>query len=400
MRKGFFMQPAKPDSSASPQPDPLFDQHIDRTSSNSIKWQKYQGQDVLPMWVADSDFKVPEAITNALHSHVDHGIFGYGSAPKGLTELIVERMQSLYQWHIEPEWIVYLPGLVCGINLSVRAVCDAEQGVACPSPIYPPFKSSAKLAKRPLSKLPVELEGQRWLMSLDEKALLPDTRLLLFCNPLNPGGTVYRRDELDAVANFAKQQDLIVCSDEIHCDLLLEPDCQHIPFASLNEDAAQRSITLIAPSKTFNIAGLGASMAIIPNPTLRRELVRAKAGIVPDVNVLAYTAAQAAYEHGQPWLDRQLAYLRQNKTTVEQAINRMPYLTLHPIEGTYLAWIDATALPVPSPFKFFEQAGVGLSPGADFGNPGFVRLNFACRHQTLLEALSRMEKAITALEQK
>ena len=382
-----------------PQPDPLFDQHIDRSESNSIKWQKYQGQDILPMWVADSDFKVPQAITDALHSHVDHGIFGYGSAPEALTLLIVERMQRLYDWHIEPEWIVYLPGLVCGINLSVRTVCDEEQGVACPSPIYPPFKSSAKLAKRPLSKLPVILDEQRWLMSLDDKNLLPDTRLLLFCNPLNPGSTVYRRDELEAVADFAKQQDLIVCSDEIHCDLLLAPGCKHIPFASLNEDAAQRSITLMAPSKTFNIAGLGASLAIIPNPALRRDFIRTKAGIVPDVNVLAYTAALAAYEHGQPWLDRQLSYLRQNKETLEQAINSMPYLTLHPIEGTYLAWIDATALPVPSPFKFFEQAGVGLSPGADFGNPGFVRLNFACRQQTLLEALKRMKAAVEALHQ-
>ncbi|MCQ1056509.1 PatB family C-S lyase [Photobacterium sp. ZSDE20] len=378
--------------------DPLFDQHIDRTNSNSIKWQKYQGQDILPMWVADSDFKVPQAITDALHQHVDHGIFGYGSAPTALTDLIVERMQHLYQWHIEPEWIVYLPGLVCGINLAVRSVCQPEQGVACPSPIYPPFKSSAKLAKRPLSKLPVTLEEQRWLMSLDDSALLPDTRLLLFCNPLNPGGTVYRKNELEAVAAFAQQHKLIVCSDEIHCDLLLAPNCQHIPFASLNDDAAQRSITLLAPSKTFNIAGLGASMAVIPNPTLRREFVRAKAGVVPDVNVLAYTAAQAAYAQGQPWLEKQLAYLRRNKATVEQAIKNMPYLTIAPIEGTYLAWIDATALPVSSPFKFFEQAGVGLSPGADFGNPGFVRLNFGCRHHTLLKALNRMEKAVTTLQ--
>ena len=218
-------------------------------------------------------------------------------------------MQRLYQWHIEPEWIVYLPGLVCGINLAVRAVCDAEQGVACPSPIYPPFKSSAKLAKRPLSKLPVVLEDQRWLMSLDESALLPDTRLLLFCNPLNPGGTVYRKEELEAVAEFANQQDLIVCSDEIHADLLLEPGCQHIPFASLSEDAAQRSITLIAPSKTFNIAGLGASMAIIPNPTLRREFVRTKRVLSLMLMYWPIRQPKAAYEHGQPWLDRQLAYL-------------------------------------------------------------------------------------------
>lgn len=377
--------------------DPLFDLHIDRTQSNSIKWNKYKGQDILPMWVADSDFRAPDAIINALHQHVDHGIFGYGSAPESLTAALIERMKHLYQWEIQPEWIVYLPGLVCGINLAVRALTPPEQAVVCPTPIYPPFKSSAKLAQRELTTMPVTLDKQRWLMQLTPSHVTPASRLLLFCNPLNPGGTVYRKEELEQVLAFAEQHDLLVCSDEIHCDLLLEPGCRHTPFASLNDSAAQRSVTLIAPSKTFNIAGLGASMAIIPNPALRKAFLRTCAGIVPDVNVLAYTAAEAAYTQGEPWLEQQLAFLRGHKAKLEAAINALPYLKLHPIEATYLAWIDATALPVPSPHKFFEQAGVGLSPGADFGHPGFVRLNFACRTETLDEALRRITNAINAL---
>ncbi|MGF1724108.1 MalY/PatB family protein [Photobacterium nomapromontoriensis] len=380
--------------------NPLFDQPIDRTQSNSTKWIKYRDTDILPMWVADSDFKVPDAITAALHQHVDHGVFGYGSAPQALTHLLVDRMARLYNWHIEPEWIVYLPGLVCGLNLAVRAFTSPQQSVLCPSPIYPPFKSSAKLADRKLTTLTVNLEQQRWLMSLDDTVVPTDSRLLLFCNPLNPGGTVYRREELEAVLAFAEKHDLLVCSDEIHCDLILEPHCYHIPFASLNTHAAQRSVTLLAPSKSFNIAGLGASMAIIPNPTLRREFIRTRTGIVPDINVLAYTAAEAAYADGQPWLDQQLHFLRGHKQKLEQAINALPYLTLYPIEGTYLAWIDATDLPVTSPFAFFEQAGVGMSPGADFGNPNFVRLNFACRTEILDEALRRIRIAIEQLTKK
>lgn len=343
----------------------------------------------------DSDFKVPDAITDALHRHVDHGVFGYGSAPAHLTQLLVDRMARLYQWHIEPDWIVYLPGLVCGINLSVRATTQTNGGVLCPTPIYPPFKQAVKLGERSYQPLPITLNDQRWLLALQDDAVTPDSQLLLFCNPLNPGGTVYRRHELEAVCDFAEKHDLVVCSDEIHSDLILDPDCQHIPFASISEQAAQRSITLIAPSKTFNIAGLGASMAIIPNPTLRRAFVKAKAGIVPDVNVLAYTAAEAAYEHGQVWLDEQLVLLRQHKQKLEETINALPYLTLHPIEGTYLAWIDASELPVASPFKFFEQAGVGVSPGADFGNPQFVRLNFACHTDTLNEPYAALPRRYT-----
>lgn len=376
----------------------LFDSHVDRKQTNSIKWDKYKNADILPMWIADSDFRVPKEITEALQEHINHGVFGYGKPPARLTELLVERMKTLYNWDIQPEWIVFLPGLVCGLNLAVRSLTEAHQSVITPRPIYPPFVSSIKLAQRTASYAPVTLQDKRWLIDFTQVETAPESKLLLFCNPLNPGGTVYRRNELEQILTFVEKNDLYVCSDEIHCDLILDTDVKHIPFASLNKSAEQRSVTLIAPSKTFNIAGLGASMAIIPNSALRHKFNKVRAGIVPDVNVLAYTAAQAAYESGQPWLEHQLAYLRQNRSTLTTAINNMPYLTLQNIEATYLAWIDASALPVTSPFKFFEQAGVGLSSGTDFGNPKFVRLNFGCTHETLIEALRRMRVAIDALE--
>ncbi len=376
----------------------LFDSHVDRKQTNSIKWDKYQNADILPMWIADSDFRVPKEITEALQEHINHGVFGYGKPPARLTELLVERMKTLYNWDIQPEWIVFLPGLVCGLNLAVRSLTEAHQSVITPRPIYPPFVSSIKLAQRTASYAPVTLQDKRWLIDFTQVETAPESKLLLFCNPLNPGGTVYRRNELEQILTFVEKNDLYVCSDEIHCDLILDTDVKHIPFASLNKSAEQRSVTLIAPSKTFNIAGLGASMAIIPNSALRHKFNKVRAGIVPDVNVLAYTAAQAAYESGQPWLEQQLAYLRQNRGTLTAAINSMPYLTIQHIEATYLAWIDASALPVTSAFKFFEQAGVGLSPGADFGDPKFVRLNFGCTHETLVEALRRMSVAIATLE--
>ncbi len=376
----------------------LFDAIIDRRQSGSIKWSKYTNQDILPMWIADSDFKVPTEITDALHQRVEHGIFGYSHAPERLTQLIVERMATRFNWQIEPEWVVYLPGLVCGINLCVRALTDADQGVVTPKPIYPPFMSSIKLAKRTLSTIPVTLQNQRWLPDLQRTELAVNTKLMLLCNPLNPGGTVYRQQELEQTLAFAEQHDLLVCADEIHSDLILDDSAVHIPFASLNEQAAQRSVTLIAPSKTFNIAGLGASMAIIPNPELRRRFIKTKLGIVPDVNALAYTAAQAAYEHGETWLAHQTEYLRENRDLLTAAINAMPYLKLHPIEATYLAWIDASALPIQNPHTFFERTGVGMSPGADFGNKQFIRLNFACGRTILAEAITRMETAIAQLE--
>ncbi|CAI1552053.1 MalY/PatB family protein [Serratia ficaria] len=376
-----------------------FDQWVDRSHSDSVKWDKYHDRDVIPLWVADSDFRAPPAVIDALRQRVAHGVFGYSHPSHDLVEVFTRRMVERYGWRIKPEWIIFLPGLVCGLNLCVRAYTAEQEGTLAPSPIYPPFSKAAKFAGRRQLPVPLALVNQRWLLDLPaiEAQLDGKEKLLLLCNPQNPGGTAYRREELLQHHDFARKHGLIVCSDEIHCDLLLEPDVRHIPFATLNEDAAQRSITLMSPSKTFNIAGLGASMAIIPNAALRQRLQRARNGIVPDVDLLALVAAQAAYQHGQPWLDEQLLYLRANRDVVTERINAMPGLRLPPIEASYLAWIDCSELKVDNPHAFFEQAGVGLSPGLDFGNRRFVRLNFGCRRALLNEALDRMAQACASL---
>lgn len=376
-----------------------FDQWVDRSHSDSVKWDKYRDRDIIPLWVADTDFPSPPAIIDALQQRVAHAVFGYGHPSPALIEVFSQRMLERYSWRINPEWLIFLPGLVCGLNLCVRAFTAENEGTLAPSPIYPPFRKAAKFAGRSQLQVPLALKEKRWgldFTSITEQ-LNGKEKLLLLCNPQNPGGTVYRRQELLQQHSFAQNHDLIVCSDEIHCDLLLEPGCQHIPFATLNEDAAQRSITLMSPSKTFNIAGLGASMAIVPNPALRQKLIRTRSGIVPEVDILALVAAQAAYQHGQEWLDELLVYLRSNRDLVTERINAMPGLQLQPIEATYLAWIDCRQLAVDNPHAFFERAGVGLSPGLDFGNRHFVRLNFGCRRELLTQALDRMLMATHSL---
>lgn len=373
-----------------------FNQWIDRRHSDSLKWHKYGDRDVLPLWVADSDFRSPPSVIEAIKQRAEHGVFGYGATPTGLIDITLSRLAQRYNWQIEPDWIVLLPGVVCGLNLSVRAFTEVGESTVSPTPIYPPFRGAAKLADRAQVNLPLRLQDDRWVMDLDDSAMQGNERLLMLCNPQNPGGTVYRRDELEAQLAFAQQHDLIVCSDEIHCDLLLSPGAQHIPFAALSEDAAQRSITLLSPSKTFNIAGLGASLAIIPNPELRARFKRVREGIVPGVDILALVAAEAAWRDGDAWLAAQLDYLRANRDWLVAQVNALPELQMAAPEATYLGWIDASKLDVASPMDYFEQHGLGFSPGHDFGDDNFVRFNFGCTRATLEQAVARLQKAVAA----
>lgn len=373
-----------------------FDQGIDRRHSDSLKWHKYGDRDVLPLWVADTDFRSPECIIEAIKQRADHGVFGYGATPHGLIDITISRLAQRYGWQIEAEWIVLLPGVVSGLNLSVRAFTEPSQGTVAPTPIYPPFRAAARLAQRPQVNLPLQLQQDRWVMQLDESLMQGNERLLMLCNPQNPGGTVYRRAELEAQLAFAQRHDLLVCSDEIHCDLLLQPGVQHIPFASLSDDAAQRSITLISPSKTFNIAGLGASMAIIPNPELRKRFKQVREGIVPGVDILALVAAEAAWRGGDAWLEAQLDYLRANRDWLVQQVNALPELSMAAPEASYLGWIDASQLDVASPALYFEKHGLGFSPGRDFGDDRFVRFNFGCTRATLQQAVLRLQQAVAA----
>ncbi len=373
-----------------------FNQWIDRRHSDSLKWHKYGDRDVLPLWVADSDFRSPPSVIEAIKQRAEHGVFGYGATPTGLIDITLSRLAQRYNWQIEPDWIVLLPGVVCGLNLSVRAFTEFGESTVSPTPIYPPFRGAAKLANRAQVNLPLRLQDDRWVMNLDNSAMQGNERLLMLCNPQNPGGTVYRRDELEAQLAFAQQHDLIVCSDEIHCDLLLSPGAQHIPFAALSEDAAQRSITLLSPSKTFNIAGLGASLAIIPNPELRARFKRVREGIVPGVDILALVAAEAAWRDGDAWLAAQLDYLRANRDWLVAQVNALPELQMAAPEATYLGWIDASRLDVANPMAYFEQHGLGFSPGHDFGDDNFVRFNFGCTRATLEQAVTRLQKAVAA----
>ncbi|GGO78730.1 aspartate aminotransferase [Marinobacterium nitratireducens] len=373
-----------------------FDRIIDRRDTASEKWEKYRNTEILPMWVADTDFMSPPAVIEALRQRIDHGVFGYTNTPDELVERVIARLQQLYGWHIEPDWLVWLPGLVCGLNLSCRAVGRDDDSVLVPKPVYPPFMSAPRFSSRQLITVPMQQQGHRWLIDFDalEAAIEPDSRLLLFCNPHNPGGAVYRREELARLAAIAEAHDLVICSDEIHCDLILEPELSHVPLASLGPAIEARTITLMAPSKTYNIAGLGCSFAIIPDPELRRAFRRVRKGIVPGVNLLGYTAALAAYRDGDDWNRRQLEYLRANRDYLVSEINQIPGLHMEPVEATYLAWIDISAAKLENPAHFFEQAGVGLSPGRDFGDDRYMRLNFGCPRGLLEEAVHRIRSAM------
>ena len=368
-------------------------EHVpERRGSDSVKWNKYAGQDVLPLWIADMDFASPPPVLAALQARVARGDLGYAEPWPALVEAVQAYCQRHYDWRVEADWLVWLPGLVCGINLACRSV-DGE--VLTATPVYPPFLSAPGLSGRGLVRVSLREEGGRWSWDFAalEAAVTPATRLLLLCHPHNPVGRAWDADELQALAEFAARHDLVVCSDEIHCDLVLDPERRHVPFARLGEDAARRSITLMAPSKTYNIAGLGCSLAIIPDPALRRRYQAARRGIVPDVNVLALTACASALLEGEAWRQDLLAVLRANRDRLDAAVNAMPGLSLGHVEATYLAWIDACGLGVDAPVEFFEAAGVGLSDGRDFGLPGWVRLNFGCAPALLDQALDRMRAA-------
>jgi len=376
-----------------------FDREIDRSNSNSAKWEKYRDRDILPMWVADTDFAAAPEIQQALHRRADHPVFGYTETPAQLVELLVARMQRLYNWKIDPEWLVPLPGIVGALYLACRANGKPGDSVYLPSVIYSPFSRAPGFNSMINQPIPMCMREERMIIDMDWLERQPNRpgQLLLFCNPQNPGGTVYRKDELQRLADIVEQQDLILVSDEIHCDLILDPENSHIPIASLNPQIEQRSITLMAPSKTFNLAGLGCAFTIIPNRKLRRGM-KVNPYIVPHVNLMGLAAAEAAYEFGDEWNRQQCEYLAANRDYLIDAINRIPRLRLRPIEATYLAWIDVSALALEDPMEFFENAGVGMSPGRDFGDPTHMRLNFGCPRQRVEQAVERIRKAVEALD--
>ncbi len=371
-----------------------FDHPPDRRGGDSVKWNRYAGRDVLPLWVADMDFAVAPAIEAALKRRVEHGVFGYAEPWPSLLQAVVDHVGAEYGWSIDPRWIVWLPGLVTGLNVACRAVGGAAFTAV---PVYPPFLSaSERVVTAPLRRGEMRWE---WDLAAVEAALGPEVRLFLLCHPHNPVGRAWDEAELRAVDAFAERRGLVVCSDEIHCGLVLDPGRRHRPFATLSAAAARRSITLMSPSKTFNLPGLGCAFAIVPDDALRRAFRRAARGIVPHVNVLGLVACEAALREGAAWHREVLEYLRGNRDRLLAAIRALPSLRATPVEATYLAWIDARGTGLERPQRRLEDAGVGLSDGREFGPPGaydgFVRLNFACSRAVLDEALRRVRAALS-----
>ena len=379
-----------------------FDSVPDRRDTDSQKWQKYAGRDVLPMWVADMDFKSPPAIMEALHRRVEHGVFGYARPVKSTVQAVVDAMAQRYGWTIEPSWIVWLPGLVVGLNVIAQCFAEPGEEVLTLTPVYPPFMSAPKNSAR--KSVPVawvqSATGDRWEVDWDalERAVTPQTRLFYLCNPHNPLARVWRREELVKLAEFCARHNLILCSDEIHCDLILDPSLPHVPTALLSPEIAARTITLMAPSKTYNVPGLGTSIAIIPDGMRRARFIRAAAGIVAEVTSLGFAACEAAYRDSEPWRKALLDYLRGNRDYLVNTIAReLPGVRVEaPVEATYLLWLNVAALGRDQPVAFFEQHGVGLSDGTMFGSPkgSHVRLNFGCPRATLVETMRRMKAAL------
>ena len=347
-------------------------------------------------------FRVLPAIVEALQKRVAHGIFGYSRPVKATVDAVVGALASRYRWRVDPSWIVWLPGLVCGLNVAIKALTEPGDEVLSLSPIYPPFTVAPRGQGRVARNVPLSLDtaARRWEIDWEalEAAVTPRTRVLLFCHPHNPVARVWTRAELARIAEFCARHDLVLCSDEIHCDLLLDAGAVHEPVGVVAPAESARTATFMAPSKTFNVPGLGASFAVIPDAGMRARFVRATAGIVPEVNILGYAACEAAYRDSEPWRQALLAYLRGNRDLLADFVSReLPGVRLEaPLEATYLAWLNVGDLGLAQPMRHFEANGVGLSDGVPFGAPAgsHVRINFGCPRSTLAEGLSRMRAAI------
>jgi cystathionine beta-lyase len=382
----------------------------DRRPTDSIKWNEY-AEDVLPMWVADMDFPTAKPVLQSLRRRVNHGVFGYPNYvhPKGdtasdLQQVLVERMQNRYHWQVKPEELLFLPGVIVGLNLTCLAHAEPGGSVLIQTPVYPPFFRTAPHAGMTLQETPLVRDaGGHYAVDWEafEAAFTKDTRVFVLCNPHNPVGRVYRRDELERMAEICLRRDVVICSDEIHCDLVFSGH-QHTPIASLDPEIARRTVTLMSPTKTYNLAGLQCSFAIVQDEALRKRLVEAMHGLVMWTNLMGSNAALAAYRGGQEWLEQVLAYLEANRDYLADFVQReLAGVEMMKPEGTYLAWLDCRKVGMQcSPFEFFlNEARVGFNDGSTFGKDGvgFVRMNFACTRQVLTEALQRMKAALERL---
>ena len=374
-----------------------FDTPIPRRGTGCIKYDRRPELD--PFWVADMDFVSAPVIQQALHDRVNHGVFGYPQAHDGLNRAVVRYLHDRRQASVPLDHIIHLGGLVPALSLAARAFCRLGEAVMTCTPVYPPFIGVHHDAHASLITVDhVQTEGV-WTFDWPAMtaAVTPTTRVFLLCNPQNPLGRVFTAAEIIQLANFCETHDLVLVSDEIHCDLIFdELATPHFSALNLPETLASRTITLLSPSKTWNIAGLGYAFAVIPDDTLRRKFSASRGHTLCEISALAFYAAESAYRDGEPWRQQMMDYLKGNRDALVEFIHtRCPGMTVVPAEATYLAWIDARGIAVGNPAQYFEKkAGLFLSDGAFFGWPGWIRFNFGCPRAVMLQGLEKLAAAL------
>lgn len=378
-----------------------FDNVPERRHTNSVKWDVYP-EDVLPLWVADTDFAVCPEIIAQIRKRLDHPILGYPKEDPELIETFCKRMNDRYQWNVSQESILMVPGIVSGFNFAVRAFCKTGNTVLFQTPVYPPFFNAPEnFALESIQNSLVFNENKnRYEIDYEnfERQIKKNTKLFILCNPHNPVGRDFDIEELQKLAEICERHDLIICADEIHNEILYD-GIKHTPIASISPEISSRTITFMAPSKTFNIPGLFCSMVITENPMIKDKFSRATKDLIPEVSPLSQAGALAAYRDGDEWLKEATKYLQGNRDFLLRFLaEEMPASHANQIEATFLSWIDFSKYKLPgTPYHFFlEKAKVALNPGIDFGKEyeQFVRLNFGTSRKILTEALERMAEAI------
>jgi aminotransferase/cystathionine beta-lyase len=370
-----------------------FDSLTDRLETDSVRWDGADHQQVLPLWVADMDFQSPPCVIEALSNRVQQGIYGYTHSPHQLNAMIADYLQEQYQWTVDPEWIVILPSVVSGLYTTVQQLTKQDDCVLIPNPVYHHLRLACSTAHRSFQEMPLELKEGRWVLPSDHLPSLISnkTKLALFCNPQNPGSTVFTRAELKTFGDFCVQNNLWICSDEIHAGLVLAEDKQHIPLASISKAISEKTVTLMSLNKTFNFPGVGLAWAVAENPVLRKAMQVGLHQTIAPPSLFAYTATMAAIKDGEPWRQGLIQYLRKNRDLIQERIGSIAGLNIDKMEGSYLAWIDCTKLEIKNPYQLLLDAGLATSPGSQFGRDQFVRLNFGTQQFRLIQALDIIE---------
>jgi cystathionine beta-lyase len=338
------------------------------------------------------DFAAPDFILDAIRERLDHPILGYTAQPPSLVQAFQGWLQHHYDWNVPEEWIVWVPGVVPMLNLAARSV-SPDGSLLIPTPVYHPFLYLAKNAGIEDIRVPMT-EANNWQMDFEamSAAIRPDTRMLMICNPQNPTGRSYSTDELAQLADFIERHDLYLVSDEIHCNIMIDADCRHQPIAAAHPDIAARTINLYAATKVYNIPGISCAAAVIPDATLRRRFMHERAGLIPGIGPLGFVASEAAFNDRSDWIEQLLTYLRGNLADIQSAVGSR----LSPLQATYLAWINVADLELSDTESYFAEHGIGISPGAQFGAPEYIRFNFGCPRAILQEGLARLTAAIEA----